>query len=172
MYVWGLVYILSQAFVLPKGYICCFHMKTWFFRLPISFLTSVTTSTKHWKINLFSHFLLPYFYPTQHSNHPQTLVKSTFSRNQSKINIYIEINHHINIKLTISKSLRTLVNKAFSVKIKTPALPSLRSRQIQHNFYHFNPILNTKITLTENNHSSCNPLVLHMPISHYPISLD
>ena len=49
MPVGGVVYILEQIFDCRKGHIWCFHAST-----PI--LSSIPSSTKPWKINVFRHF--------------------------------------------------------------------------------------------------------------------
>ena len=105
------------------------------FRVIFTKITSIPTSIKRPKIKQNPTFTPPQKSPKFTPKTPQTQQNQALRRNKTKFNIYIEINHHINVKVTITKSPKTLANKAFSVKVKTPIMSSLRSRQIQHNFF-------------------------------------
>ena len=101
----GVVYILEQVFVLPKGHISSIHTLTQKFQLPISKsptitlnppqnpkITSTHTSIKSHKSNRNHISQQPKFSPINHLNHLKTTINPTKYRLHSKSSYIIRRN--------------------------------------------------------------------------------
>ena len=98
-----MVYISRTNVRFQKGGICCFH----------TFITSVTTSKKHWKIKGFHQFFLCQNYLNQSKNLLKPLKKQGFYRNHFKIQNFTPFNQYKSIQIQTTKSI---LNPLFSCK--------------------------------------------------------
>ena len=146
----GVVYILKQTFVRPKGYICSIQTPTLIFQLQNPKNHFDTDFGRTLIFQSFYHFLTTQKSPILHSK-PLSIPRksSTLSKSTKNPHLTLKLNTTKQPKIPTSKSFKPPYKPSISAKLNTPKIPSHRSPKFQH----------IKITPTERNPSGYNPLV-------------